>query len=252
MKMEDITRGIQQLRLRKGKSVDADLGNSLREDSAGNWRAMGEFMAGFMEKKSDGQPQRQSIPSGSNGSAARSVPQLALMDGTVDESPQPTDAKSEVMAALPKKRLDEEPAGVMGGELEVMRQALAELPMKRPSGKKEDNKKEAKKAASLAELPMKRPSGKKKDMKEVKKAASQKGKKKTAGLKKPAAAKAAASCRRKGMKRPAASSRTDDYRQRLLATVPRALLEKFAKGCSACRYRPYCCNSCWHKRRFHG
>ena len=36
MKMEDITRGIQQLRLRKGKSVDADLGNSLREDSAGN------------------------------------------------------------------------------------------------------------------------------------------------------------------------------------------------------------------------
>ena len=213
---------------------------------------MGEFMAGFMEKKSDGQPQRQSIPSGSNGSAARSVPQLALMDGTVDESPQPTDAKSEVMAALPKKRLDEEPAGVMGGELEVMRQALAELPMKRPSGKKEDNKKEAKKAASLAELPMKRPSGKKKDMKEVKKAASQKGKKKTAGLKKPAAAKAAASCRRKGMKRPAASSQTDDYRQRLLATVPRALLEKFAKGCSACRYRPYCCNSCWHKRRFHG
>ena len=188
---------------------------------------MGEFMAGFMEKKSDGQPQRQSIPSGSNGSAARSVPQLALMDGTVDESPQPTDAKSEVMAALPKKRLDEEPAGVMGGELEVMRQALAELPMKRPTGKKEDKK-------------------------EAKKAASQKGKKKTAGLKKPAAAKAAASCRRKGMKRPAASSQTDDYRQRLLATVPRALREKFAKGCSACRYRLYCCNSCWHKRHFYG
>ena len=51
------------------------------------------------------------------------------MDGTVDEPPQPTEAKSEVMAALPKKRSDEEPAGVIGGELEVMRQALAELPM---------------------------------------------------------------------------------------------------------------------------
>ena len=42
------------------KGVDTDLGNSLREDSAGNWRAMGEFMAGFMGKRGDGETQRHS------------------------------------------------------------------------------------------------------------------------------------------------------------------------------------------------
>ena len=234
MKMEDITHAIQQLRLRRGKSIDADLGNSLRENPDGNWRAMGEFMAGLMSKKVAGDAETRSVSSGSCGDVARSVPLLALMDGTVDEPTRPSEMKGEVMAALPKKSSHEDPAAVMEGELDEMRQALAGVPgsMKRPSGKKEA-KKEAK-------------------------AASQKGKPKAVGLKRPASSKAkpvpAASSSGKSLKRPAAAQQDsgDDYRKRLLATVPRALREKFAKGCSSCRYRPYCCNSCWHKKGFHG
>ena len=42
----------------------------------------------------------------------------------------------------------------------------------------------------------------------------------------------------------------DAYRKRLLASVPSALKKSFAQGCSTCRYRPFCCNSCWFKRGF--
>ena len=41
-----------------------------------------------------------------------------------------------------------------------------------------------------------------------------------------------------------------EYRQRLLASIPSALKKRFANGCTTCRNRPMCCNSCWFKRGF--
>eukprot|EP00435_Cladocopium_sp_Y103_P062799 s1726_g24.t1 len=41
-----------------------------------------------------------------------------------------------------------------------------------------------------------------------------------------------------------------EYRQRLLSIIPAAEKKRFAKGCTSCRYRPLCCNSCWIKRGY--
>ena len=73
-------------------------------------------------------------------------------------------------------------------------------------------------------------------------ASSKKSSGKVAGIKKPAAAVPP-----KGRALTAASK---DLRDRLLASIPSELKRAYKNGCSSCRHRPYCCNSCWIKRGF--
>ena len=47
----------------------------------------------------------------------------------------------------------------------------------------------------------------------------------------------------------AADSKKAD-RARLLASIPQALKQRYRNCCATCRFRPYCCNSCWRKRGF--
>ena len=65
------------------------------------------------------------------------------------------------------------------------------------------------------------------------------------------AARASASAdsvlRRPAAAGPAAAAET---REELLARVPQEMKDRFAKGCSTCRWRPLCCVSCWRKRGF--
>ena len=90
-------------------------------------------------------------------------------------------------------------------------------PCKRPSMKRPASTSKAKAASKPAGV-MKRPGLNKKAAKETKKSA-------------------------------AAASKQGD-RARLLASIPAALKERYRQGCGTCRYRAYCCNSCWRKRGF--
>ena len=102
---------------------------------------------------------------------------------------------------------------------------------------------------------MKRPAGKV-SAKPQKKPAAGPG---SAGSKKGPVCKVSASktSTRKMFKKPAAAvprgrraATGQDLRDRLLASVPEKLKREHKNGCSSCRYRPYCCNSCWIKRGF--
>ena len=66
------------------------------------------------------------------------------------------------------------------------------------------------------------------------------------GMKRPAQKKQVS----KETKKSAAAASKQDDRARLLASIPMALKERYRKGCATCRYRAYCCNSCWRKRGF--
>ena len=70
---------------------------------------------------------------------------------------------------------------------------------------------------------------------------------------KPAASKLkrpAASVMKETFKKPSCAPK-EALRAKLLEKVPAALKKRFENGCSTCRFRPGCTNSCWAKRGFH-
>ena len=164
-------------------------------------------------------------------------------------------------AAGQEPEADSAPSGVMKRPYarKAPKAKSAAKPMKRPAGSsacvppsegmatKENMKRPAGSSACLRpsegiapKEKMKRPAGSLKrlgESAEARAASALKGKK-------------FSSAKKKGKCEAKRSVRGDEYRKRLLATVPSALKRRFKEGCTTCRGRPLCCNSCWHKRGF--
>ena len=76
---------------------------------------------------------------------------------------------------------------------------------------------------------------------------------KATATKKPAGKKTKAKAVSKPKKKVAAASSrgsSSDVRERLLAKIPKNVLQKYRNGCKSCRDRPFCCVSCWLKRGY--
>ena len=153
-----------------------------------------------------------------SGAAGKSQALLALEDGSVSEPPVPKqDLEVSGQAAAPVLTLEE--------------QLVA---MRRDSPKEDSTQPKPTKGKG-----MKRPSAKSKPS-AVKGEGPKSVMKSLPKTKAKPKGKAAAKAKATGL----------TPREQLLKLIPQRILNKYKKGCSRCRDRPYCTTSCWAKRGY--
>ena len=217
-------------------------GSVLEQAGGMQWRQVGELLAGALGATSL-ERQKSFQPSSPEKIVKKpSVQLLALTNGEEFES-QESHASSKVVpnaaevtptTVVEPPAVTESRAPTLASQVSALR---GQLSLKRPAAASHDKSHEDEDDEATV---LKRPAARKA----------------TSPKKKPAAALAKPKGQPKkkpqvGLKRKAAPVE-DDYRKRLMASIPKTLKDQYKRGCGTCRNRPWCCNSCWHKRGFFG